>query len=70
MLHPFSEEICKIKVILEMCTTYNGVPYGPALINYKDRDDEYFSFRGIGFFNEGKLHMTPFTCIDGDGVKW
>ena len=50
MLHPFSADIYKIKVILEMCTTYNGIPYGPALINYKDRNEEEYSFRGIGFF--------------------
>jgi hypothetical protein len=69
MLHPFSEDICKINVILEMCTTYMGVPYGPALINYKARNAEYFSFKGIGFFNKGKLHMSPFTCISGNGTK-
>ena len=38
MVHPFKFGIISVKVILEMCTTYKGVPYGPALINYKDSD--------------------------------
>jgi hypothetical protein len=52
-----------------MCTTYKGVPYGPALISYKDPKYKSLSFRGIGIFNEGKLHMTPFMCIGGDTAK-
>jgi hypothetical protein len=70
MMHPYSLNINTVKVILEMCTTYKGVPYGPALINYKDPDSYSRSFRGIGIFNGGKLHMTPFMCIGGDTVKW
>ncbi len=52
-----------------MCTVYKGVPYGPALIKYLDPDDEYFSFLGLGIFNHGKLHLTPFTYIRGDGMR-
>ncbi len=52
-----------------MCTTYQNVPYGPALINYKNRADESLSFKGIGFFKKGQLHMTPFTFIHGLGYK-
>ena len=70
MVHPYSYDIISVKVILEMCTTYKGVPYGPALINYKDPNIKWQSFRGIGLFNEGKLHMTPFMCIDGDTLKY
>jgi hypothetical protein len=51
MLHPFSSDNNEIKVNLEICTTYNGVPYGPALIKYKDPDQIYNSFKGIGIFN-------------------
>ena len=69
MVHPYTANIISVKVILEMCTTYKGVPYGPALINYKDPDNKTPSFRGIGIFNEGKLHMTSFMCIDGSDVK-
>jgi hypothetical protein len=25
------------------------------------------SFKGIGLFTDGSLHLGPFTCIDGDG---
>jgi hypothetical protein len=69
MVHPCHRDIVYVKVILEICTTYKGVPYGPALINYKDPDLKSCSFRGIGVFNEGKLHMTTFTLIDGDTAK-
>lgn len=55
---------------LEICTTYKDVPYGPALINYKNPKNESGSFKGIGVFNDGKLHMTPFTFIDGDRIKY
>ena len=29
--------------------------------------DEAYSFEGVGVFTDGKLHMGPFTCIDGKG---
>ena len=53
-----------------MCTVYKGVPYGPALIKYDDPDDEFFSFKGLGVFDHGKLHLTPFCCIKGDGDRF
>ena len=70
MLHPFSPTIIEIKVILEICTTFKGIPYGPALIRFKDLNDKSFSFKGVGFFNKGKLHMTPFTGVDENGFKY
>jgi hypothetical protein len=69
MVHPFSETSIDIKANLEFCTTYKGIPYGPAFIKYKDSKENSLSFKGIGMFNEGKLHMTPFIYIDGDGYK-
>jgi len=37
MVHPYSDDPnLKIKVSLVICTTYNNVPYGQALIIYKD----------------------------------
>ena len=68
ILHPCSISIIEIKSILEICTTYKGVSYGPALIKYKDPKDKSISFKGVGNFNKGKLHMTPFTCINEDGL--
>lgn len=56
-----------IEATLEMCTLYKGVPYGLALISYSHFTDKTLTFRGIGVFNEGKLHNTAFTCIKGDG---
>lgn len=70
MLHPNSADIAEVKVNLEMCTTYKGIPYGPALINYKDPISQTRSFKGVGIFNDGKLHNTPFTFINGDGTKY
>jgi hypothetical protein len=70
MLHPYSTTIIEIKVILEICTTFKGVPYGPALISYEDLNDKNLSFKGVGFFKEGKLTMTPFSCINEYGFKY
>ena len=70
MLHPYSSKIIEIKVILEICTTFKGIPYGPALISYKDLDYNFLSFKGVGFFNKGKLHLTPFMCIKNTGFKY
>ncbi len=53
-----------------MCTVYKGVPYGPALIKYDNPDYESYSFKGLGVFDQGKLHLTPFSCIRGDGVRY
>jgi hypothetical protein len=54
-------------VILKLCTLYNGVPYGPAIINYTDKDSKVLSFEGVGFFTEGKLHNGPFTYVNENG---
>jgi hypothetical protein len=45
------------------------MPYGPAYIQYTHSDPKRkdVSFEGVGIFTEGKLHMGPFTAIDGDG---
>ena len=57
IVHPYSyNSNLKIKVSLDLCTTYNNVPYGQALISYKDPLNDLLSFKGIGTFNEGKLH--------------
>ncbi len=50
-MHPYSRDIFEIKVILEICTTFKGVPYGPALIKYNDPKDKNSSFKGVGNFN-------------------
>ncbi len=50
-----------------MCTLYNGVPHGIALINSKDTNIKSASFRGLGVFHHGKLHNAPFNCLQGDG---
>jgi hypothetical protein len=46
-----------------------GIPYGLAIINYEDPEYDLRSFKGVGIFNEGILHKTPFTCIRGDGTR-
>ena len=51
MVHPLIEENIEIQAILEVCTTYKGVPFGPAVINYKDPENKKYSFRGVGIFN-------------------
>jgi len=43
----------KIEVTLEICTLYKGIPYGLSLISYKDPYNDFFSFKGIGSFNQG-----------------
>lgn len=60
----------KYEVTLKLCTLYKGVPYGPAYIEYShpDPDNKYISFEGLGIFSEGRLHMGPFTAIDGVGI--
>ncbi len=40
------------------------MPHGPAIIRYNSSDA--FSFFGIGVFNNGKLHMGPFTAFNDD----
>ena len=55
-----------IEVTLEICTVYKGIPYGPAIIKYNDPNDN-LSFKGVGFFNQGKLNNSSFSCIGGSG---
>ena len=57
----------KFEVTLKLCTLLNGVPYGLAYIEYTHPDKKYLSFNGMGVFSEGRLHMGPFTAINGDG---
>ena len=59
----------KIKVNLEMCTFVKGVPSGLALINYvetqyEEQVNKYLSFKGIGIFNNGVLHNSPFIFVE------
>ncbi len=69
MLHPYADIDYEIEVILELCTTHKGIPYGPALITYRHAYDasQWWSFRGVGVFTEGKLHNSPFLAKRGDG---
>ena len=69
MLHPYAKDRDEVKVNLDFCTTYNGIPYGPALIDYKDPISQSRSFKGVGVFNDGKLHNSTFNYKDGDGLK-
>jgi hypothetical protein len=50
-------------VTLELCTVYKEMPYGLAIIDYKQNGDTLFSkdksemsFKGVGIFKEGILH--------------
>ena len=52
-----------------MCTVYKGVPYGPALIKYDHPDEINLSFRGLGVFDQGKLHLTPFSFTNNCGWR-
>ncbi len=63
------ENQTKYEVTLKLCTLYKGMPYGPAYIEFthSDPNKKYLSFEGVGIFTEGKLHMGPFTAINGDG---
>ncbi len=67
--HPYNEEEKEIKVTLELCTVYKNVPYGLAIINYKNADSSWESFKGVAIFNKGKLEMTQFLCINGNGWR-
>ena len=75
IVHPYQlynevtpiDQMNKIEATLELCTLYKGLPYGPSLITYTDPADDYYSFRGVGVFNEGMLHNASFTCIRGQG---
>lgn len=69
IVHPYDDKIDYIYVTLDFCTTYRGVPYGLAYIRYSVSDN-HLSFRGVGYFIDGKLHMTPFTCKNGNGFVY
>jgi hypothetical protein len=54
--------------MVEMCTFYNGLPHGIALISYRDYKDKINSFRGVGVFKNGQLNNAPFTWVNGYGI--
>ena len=55
----------QIQATLQICTLYNGVPHGLAVIQYTDPKNKWNSFVGVGVFNHGQLHNAPFSCLDG-----
>jgi hypothetical protein len=57
----------KYKVSLKLCTLLKGVPNGPAYIECTIPGDKFNSFKGVGVFDQGRLHMGPFTAILGTG---
>ena len=69
MVHPYRVPPIYIEATLELCTVKKDIPYGLAVINYQDLDNQFLSFNGIGIFKEGILHQTPFICIRGDGFR-
>jgi hypothetical protein len=60
----------KIDVILEICTLFNGIPNGIALIQFTHPNFQKHSFKGVGVFEDGKLHNGPFSCIEGTGAGY
>ena len=62
------ENMTKYEVNLKLCTLYKGVPYGPAYIEYTHPINKFLSFDGVGVFSEGKIHMGPFSAINGNGT--
>ena len=77
MIHPYAQwdtprpidKIPRYDMTLKMCTVYKGVPNGIAQISFKHPTDVGQSFEGLGVFTDGRLHMGPFTCLEGDGFK-
>ena len=59
------EKMEQIEVNLSLCTLYRGQPHGLAMIDFKHPETDFFSFRGLGVFDSGKLHNGPFTCVNG-----
>ncbi len=47
---------------LKYCTTYQGVPFGPALIKFNHENFKGLSFEALGIFNNGILN-GPCLCI-------
>jgi hypothetical protein len=52
---------------MKLCTLFKGKPYGLAYFQYENPIKKESSFEGLGIFVDGKLHMGPFTCFEGDG---
>ena len=48
---------------LKYCTTYKGVPFGPALIKFEHESDKGLSFKALGIFNNGVLSNGPCLFI-------
>ena len=77
MIHPHEQwdkpvaisEIPRYDMTLSKCILCKGVPYGLAHISFKHPTSDFNSFEGMGVFTDGKLHMGPFTCQDGDGWR-
>ena len=44
------------------------MPYGLSLIKYSDPKDKALSFKGLAFFNNGKINNSPFTAVIGNGL--
>jgi hypothetical protein len=74
IVHPYGtyippkpvEDMYKCEVTLKLCNLLKGVPYGPAYIEYTHPYKKHLSFNGVGVFTEGRLHLGPFTAIDGE----
>ena len=56
---------------MKYCTTYKGVPFGPAKIVYTDDSVKALSFKAIGIFNNGVLSNGACLVIkDSSEVKF
>jgi len=73
MIHPYAQapillpmdKINWFEMTLELCTTFKGKPFGPAVISFTHDSNKSLSFRGVGTFNEeGVLSNGPFFCIE------
>ncbi len=60
----------KVEVTLLLCTLYKEKPHGLAIIECTYPDDDHLSFKGVGMFNEGILHSTPFIWVDRHGYGY
>jgi hypothetical protein len=73
MIHPYAQahillpmdKLNWFEMTLELCTTFKGKPFGPAVISFTHDINKSLSFRGLGTFNEeGVLSNGPFFCIE------
>jgi hypothetical protein len=73
MIHPTAQapnplpidKLDWFEMTLELCTTFKGKPFGPAVISFTHDSIRLLSFRGVGTFNEeGVLSNGPFFCIE------